>query len=56
MIQSNLKAMGMEEMKDSDMGDVGRFLNRLLGLDVKTQNMVRVCVIIHFLGQSSVSP
>ena len=34
--QSNLDAMGMEEMKDTD---VGRFLNSLLGLKILSQNM-----------------
>ena len=38
--QSNLDAMGMEEMKDTDSRDVGRFLNRLLGLKILSQNMV----------------
>ena len=38
--QSNMEAMGMEDMKESDLGDVGRFLNRLLGLKIPSQNMV----------------
>ena len=37
--QSNLDAMGMEEMKDTDSRDVGRFLNSLLGLKILSQNM-----------------
>lgn len=45
-----MEAMGMEEVKESDLGDVGRFLNRLLGLKILSQNMVsyneicRVCL------------
>ena len=30
----------MKEMKEGDLGDVGRFLNRLLGLKILNQNMV----------------
>jgi hypothetical protein len=39
-LRSNLDVMGMEELKESDLGDVGRFLNRLLGLKLLDQNMM----------------
>ena len=38
----------MEEVKESDLGDVGRFLNRLLGLKILSQNMVsyiEICMV-----------
>jgi hypothetical protein len=35
-----MEAMGMNEMKEGDTGDVGRFLNRLLGLKILNQNMI----------------
>ena len=44
-VQSNLEAMGMEDMKESDLRDVGRFLNRLLGLKILDQNMVSTYII-----------
>ena len=39
-----MEAMGMNEMKEGDTGDVGRFLNRLLGLKILNQNMVS-CIV-----------
>ena len=32
---------GSSSVKDKDSGDVGRFLNRILGLSVERQNMVQ---------------
>ena len=34
----------MKEMKEGDLGDVGRFLNRILGLKILNQNMVS-CIV-----------
>jgi hypothetical protein len=42
-LQSSLEVMGVEEggvLKEGDMGDVSKFLNRLLGLKVLNQNMM----------------
>lgn len=42
-MKSNLEMMGMEEggmMKENEMGNVSKFLNRLLGLKLMNQNMV----------------
>ena len=42
-LQSNLEVMGVEEggvLKEGDIGDVNKFLNRLLGLKLLNQNMV----------------
>jgi hypothetical protein len=41
-LQSNMEGMGMKEMKEGDLGDVGRFLNRILGLKILNQNMMFV--------------
>jgi len=32
------------KVKDKDAGDVGKFLNRILGLSVHRQNLVRLSV------------
>ena len=44
--------MGVKEggvLKEGDMGDVSKFLNRLLGLKVLNQNMVRSLLVYSFL-------